>query len=516
LAPQPLSAVPNYTVTVEGQVTDGATGKPVAEAHVRGWICTVDFRPGRAERSVHQEVKTDADGSYQLNLVSPLTTAGRYKGQDLVALTVRAAGYGTRPVFAKSRVTPENLTFRDLDVTLGAGRRLSGRIVDVQHQPVAGARLAVRDGMSGGWDDWGAWGSASSDEQGLFEIWLHRDKPNDMARNPWVTVIKQGYGTAVQWDILQKDDLADVVLTPGGTVKGRVIDKNGEQAAGCIVEAFLYPFGMVGRTVTDANGTWAMNGLPGKPSISAFFQRKNKRYIESIEKTAFYARMDTQSPLSQEPDCSIAVQEGKEIAAPDIVLREDATQEEKASRILVPASFFDKEKVDLMGRVEECFCNGARDVTARKSIAWSDVTKDEQGNRAITYEYIATIWDKDKYVCKDIFTFDKEGNLIGREKAEGYPSKVEPVTVDTSTQEGLVELVERFFTRNFRDIVSREAVEWGHREVKENGNVAIRYMYRATFRGQNKSLMNQVFTFNGKGEFVSVENVNGYPKDIEE
>jgi beta-lactamase regulating signal transducer with metallopeptidase domain len=509
----PATAASTYTVTVEGKVTDAVTGKPVPDADVRGWVCLVDFRPDRAERSAQQAVKTDGEGRYKLTLVSPLTTSGEYKGQDVVALTVRAEGYGTRPVFAKGAVTPAKLAFTGIDVPLGPGRKLSGRIVDAQHQPVAGARVAVGDDQSGGWDDWGAWGSATSDQKGLFEIWMNREKPKDMGPDPRLAIIKPGYGTTIQWDILQKEDLGDVVLKPGGTVKGKVVDQKGKAVSGCNVDAFLYPFGRVGRVATDADGNWEMKGLPGKPSIVEYFHRKNgpNGYSPSYGRMRLYARPDEQSPLPQEPDCSIAAEEGKEVAAANIVLGAQATREAAPKMPAVDAA-----KAELMGRVEDFFMHNYRDVSARKTLEWSDVTKDEKGNLTIHYKYLATIWDREKMTIEDIFTFDSKGNFVSVQKAEGYPQKYAPEPADTGTQEGLKKLVEKFFSENFVDVTSRKTMEWGQRGVKADGNVYIRYMYEATIWGKDKSIMNQVFTFTPKGDYVSYENVKGYPKQLDE
>lgn len=74
------------------------------------------------------------------------------------------------------------------------------------------------------------------------------------------------------------------------------------------------------------------------------------------------------------------------------------------------------------------------------------------------------------------------------------------------------ELVEDFFSKNFRDVTSRETLEWGEVVKAENGNCSIRYKYRAKIWDKDTKIMNQVFTFDPKGEFVSVENVEGFPR----
>jgi hypothetical protein len=164
-------------------------------------------------------------------------------------------------------------------------------------------------------------------------------------------------------------------------------------------------------------------------------------------------------------------------------------------------------KAEMMGRVEWVSMQGGRDITARKSIEWGDVQEHENGNRSIRYRYYATIWDRDKYEMNHIFTFDKQGNPVSREDVEGFPKKVEKKVWDVTTQKGMIELVEDFFSKNFRDITNRDTIEWDQVIKDEKGNSSIRYKYHATIRDKEKKVMNQVFTFDPSGEFVSVKDV---------
>jgi beta-lactamase regulating signal transducer with metallopeptidase domain len=519
------STAPKYTVTVEGVITDAVTGKPVSGADVRGWVC-VGSGPDRPERCAEQQVKTDDAGRYELTLNTAFDTSGETKGEGLVALSVKASDYGTQPVFVKPWGKSKKLNFTNVDVALNQGRKIFGRIVNAQNQPVAGARLAVHDGLSGGWDDWGAWGSATSGENGQFEIWLNRERPKDMASNPWLIAVKPGAGTAVRWGILKEDSLGDIMLNPGGTAAGKVVDGRGNAVSGCTVNAFHYPFGRLGQTTTDANGHWEMTGLPSKTALADFIERKTGRKISSFSNTDIYVWNGTRPEfnyvrgeggwvLSPAPDAGIAVEENSVAVVPDIVLGAQAARE-KARENEAKMPTVDPLKAEMMGRVEDFFMHNYRDVTSRKTLAWSDVTKDADGNLTIHYKYLATIWNRDKMIIEDIFTFDSKGNFVSVKKAEGYPQKYAPEPADTSTQEGLKKLVEKFFSENFRDVTARKTVEWGQREAKPDGNVSIRYMYEATIWGKDKLMMNQVFTFNVKGEYVSYENVAGYPKDVKE
>jgi hypothetical protein len=171
------------------------------------------------------------------------------------------------------------------------------------------------------------------------------------------------------------------------------------------------------------------------------------------------------------------------------------------------------EKADLMGRVEWAMMHGMRDITARKTIEWGDIEKDADGNRKIRYKFFATIWEKDVYIVNMVFTFDAKGNILDTEDVEGFPQKKEVKPVDISTQDGMKELVEDFFSKNFRDITSREAIEWGPIQKAEDGKSSIRYKYRATIWGKEVKIMNQIFTFDSKGTYVSYENVDGFPQN---
>ena len=165
----------------------------------------------------------------------------------------------------------------------------------------------------------------------------------------------------------------------------------------------------------------------------------------------------------------------------------------------------DKLKAELVGRVEDFFQHNYRDITARTTIEWGDVATDEKGNRSIRYKCLATIWDKEKMILNEIFTFDPQGNFVAVKKVEGFPQKYVPEPADTGTQAGLIKLVEKFFNGNFRDVTSHETIEWGPRLELPNGNVSIHYKYDATIWNKDHKVMNQVFTFDAKGEFVEVK-----------
>ena len=163
------------------------------------------------------------------------------------------------------------------------------------------------------------------------------------------------------------------------------------------------------------------------------------------------------------------------------------------------------DKAEMMGRVEDFFLHNFRDITSRKSLEWGDLQTETSGTRSIRYMYEAKIWDKDTIIDNRVFVFDRDGKVLSWDNQPGYPKNKQAKVWDPTTTEGMNELVEDFFTRNFRDITERENPEWGEVTKTPDGNYSIRYKYLATIWDKDKKPMDQTFTFNAKGEFVSVK-----------
>lgn len=68
--------------------------------------------------------------------------------------------------------------------------------------------------------------------------------------------------------------------------------------------------------------------------------------------------------------------------------------------------------------------------------------------------------------------------------------------------------VKAFFSRNYRDITSRNTLEWGDVTEDPNGNFSIRYKYRARIWDRETITNHQVFTFDPEGRFLSVEDAS--------
>ncbi len=238
------------------------------------------------------------------------------------------------------------------------------------------------------------------------------------------------------------------------------------------------------RTLGRINGVWKNLGEDAHPNIEAaresFDRYKDKLFQDYVKVLE-------------------GVKSGKPVYARD--------KPTKRSAPIAPGEplGISAEKADLMGRVEWAMMHGGRDITARKTIEWGEVEKDADGNRKIRYKFYATIWDKDVYIMNKVFTFDAKGNILDMVDVEGFPQKKVEKPVNVNTQQGMKELVEDFFSKNYRDITSRETIEWGEVKKTADGNLSIRYKFRAKIWDKDTKIMNQVFTFDPKGKFVSVK-----------
>ncbi len=66
----------------------------------------------------------------------------------------------------------------------------------------------------------------------------------------------------------------------------------------------------------------------------------------------------------------------------------------------------------LKALVENFFAHNYRDITARDTIEWGQVSTDDKGNSSIRYKYRAKIWDKDTVTNNQVFTFDPQDQFV--------------------------------------------------------------------------------------------------------
>jgi protocatechuate 3,4-dioxygenase beta subunit len=314
-----LEAQP-VTVTVSGKVTDKTTGEPIASALVRGHVVIWKYRgPDLFEKCPYLETTTDTTGNYQLQFVSPLTTSGPMKGKDGLCVYVSAAGYETKPKYGRPAVTPGNTNYPDFNFELGPGKLVKGIVVDEQNIPVEGARVRVQNGSNGDWNFFGSLGETFTEKDGSFEVWFGSDNEYQTP-DPWLCILKEGQGAGFYWDILNKDDMGTLGLSSGGSISGRIVDTRGNGIANCEVSVRGFPCDVIAKTLTDNDGNYLLQGIPGDPGIVEFYKKKNKRYMDIWGKVKVYADVNPMMNLRDVPQYEIMAQDGKTITGPDLVV----------------------------------------------------------------------------------------------------------------------------------------------------------------------------------------------------
>jgi RNA polymerase sigma-70 factor (ECF subfamily) len=66
----------------------------------------------------------------------------------------------------------------------------------------------------------------------------------------------------------------------------------------------------------------------------------------------------------------------------------------------------------LKALVENFFAHNYRDITARDTIEWGQVSTDDKGNSSIRCQYRAKIWNKDTVTNNQVFTFDPQDKFV--------------------------------------------------------------------------------------------------------
>jgi len=187
------------TRVLRGRVTDADTGNPVARARVgMGWVQRL-------------AVTTGEDGRYELP---------GWSGSGFEELHVSHPAYGRQGAVVGSAET--------VDFELSAGDRVVGRLVDEAGVAVVGARLAALGSLERRREQVLSRGYAVSRADGSFAIpGLRRDMGHALI------VLARGLGR-VLYDFDPAGgtvDLGTVVLRPGLSVEGRVVDEAGDALA---------------------------------------------------------------------------------------------------------------------------------------------------------------------------------------------------------------------------------------------------------------------------------------------
>lgn len=266
------------TVTVSGTVRT-AEGAPVPGAEVTAYVSN----DGGAR---NRPVKTDAQGAYELE-VNPWS---------LVRVRVTAEGY---PVaYSPSTVEVEDQAVTGVDIVLGPGANLTGRVVDPEGNPAEGARVMATTTIMVGRYGYGdsAGKVATSGPQGEFSI------TNVPAGEVHVYATKKGYASSGSERVAIKSGESrsglELKLRKGYVIAGRVTDTEGKPLAGIAVRINPMRYYGGGRaSVTDEEGRYRQEdleeGIYRVEAVSSEYGSEEKENIEA-------GREDVDFVLSQD------------------------------------------------------------------------------------------------------------------------------------------------------------------------------------------------------------------------
>jgi RNA polymerase sigma factor (sigma-70 family) len=218
---------------IAGTVTDKITGQPVANASVS------IMRLG--------EGKTDLQGRYSIDNIPGRT------GEAVLWVDIK--GYGKKMV---QFMISETESDTQVDVGLGPGATVTGRVVNPEGYPIAEANVVIVG-------EYYPTRSAKTDAQGRYQL-------DD------IEVQQAGYHLSVEHSDFIDDyrlvfankagmvEAPDIVLKRGSTIEGLVMDETGNPVQGAFISA-KWSRSAAGRDAedeTDENGQYHLKNLSGE------------------------------------------------------------------------------------------------------------------------------------------------------------------------------------------------------------------------------------------------------------
>lgn len=249
---------------VRGQVIEHATGRPLANFGVRLRSAYAGNEVSQAIPGTGQAV-TNANGEYVIAGVQPSGDATYF---------VEAWARGYAPARSREFAVEADRDVTGIDVRLGHGGKLRGRVVDANGAPLAGALVSPRDNA------WlpnnpfgGMFGAVESiapdavetltDAQGAFVL------DNLGPQLYQLSISATGFASATRRDVVitldQETDLGEVKLLRGANLQGTLLDAGKPLVGGWIELASVDAEDtLVYRVKTGPLGAYAItNVVPG-------------------------------------------------------------------------------------------------------------------------------------------------------------------------------------------------------------------------------------------------------------
>lgn len=238
VAPVPEPPDESVSGSVEVVVTDGETGAPIAGAEV--FFVEEAKTPTHGLFTPTETFRTDVDGR----------VTASFEDARFPRLVARAEGYGVRG---------ESFRVGPVEVELIPEQPITVEVVDYLGRPAAGAELGVAVGCGHTPDVVAAVTDAAgratlrgvADHDDIVDLYVVH---SELSRSTY---------ERVPFDEVDGDGVARVIVGPGWTVEGILLDPDGRPVRGAYVGAPEVHRGPWART--DFSGSFRLVGLPPHP-----------------------------------------------------------------------------------------------------------------------------------------------------------------------------------------------------------------------------------------------------------
>jgi hypothetical protein len=262
-------------VVLRGEITALRTKDAIAGAVVRLALPPRDMRLVRARGGSDGvtvlEAKTDGRGRFELDI--PATTEG-----STASIDVCLPGYGSLAGTLMAGGDPRSVALEpdattELSLVLPRALYVAGEVIDEQSSPVAEVEVtATKRGDSG----YRYVTTTTTDSAGRFAIydfgWCSEGEKGV------IELKHRGFQLAVVPDVYALTDpersSQKVVLKRGCVVSGRVISSVGRVVPDVMVEARFQDYAQRRAVLTDADGSFVLEGLPRDARCTLVVQAK--------------------------------------------------------------------------------------------------------------------------------------------------------------------------------------------------------------------------------------------------
>jgi uncharacterized GH25 family protein len=247
----------------------------------------VDKGSGKALTSFQAGISTSRGGGGMMTMGPPQLREFNSEDGSFTLENVPAGAMSlvaTAPGYASSRLNvtiEEGKTLSDVELSLDAGVRLTGRVTGPNGSPLGEVNVSIVPSPTGSFSMRGAESSAVTDTNGEYSL---------EALPAGEETVAFTHGSYVpsrkQVTLKDRETRLDVQLSSGETVSGVVVTEAGAPVPDARVEAF--GAGMRGGSVrTNANGAFEMDALtPGRYRFTASKQGVGEGSVDDIDLSA--------------------------------------------------------------------------------------------------------------------------------------------------------------------------------------------------------------------------------------